>query len=73
MATKAEELKTGCLSRVEDEEPIFILRAQDILAPRIIEHWVMLATNIGVNPEKCKEALALAEQMRKWPKRKLPD
>jgi hypothetical protein len=42
MGTKKEELAstTGCLAKAADDEPIFVLRAQDSLAPDTIRAWV---------------------------------
>lgn len=71
MATKAE----GCPSydKAADDEPIFVLRAQDRLAPETIDHWVRLARERGVSAEKIAEAERCADAMAEWPNRKLPD
>ena len=47
MATKTEVLESlrsgrGCLGRTALDEPVFILRAQDILAPRVVVRWAHL-------------------------------
>lgn len=78
MGTKREEIekafrKEGCLGKAADDEPIFILRAHDKLAPSIIEHWADFAELHGASREKVEEAREVAAQMRKWPDRKFPD
>jgi hypothetical protein len=42
MGTKKEELEstTGCLAKAADDEPIFVLRAQDRLAPAAVYNWI---------------------------------
>lgn len=56
-------------------EPIFILRAQDRLAPGIIEAWAnklegavsgTVSDNADKSRKKIKEARALAHTMRAW-------
>lgn len=74
MATKKEELEKaargeGCLGRAADDEPIFILRAQDKLAPALIEEWaerLYAAAPFNTATEKIDEARALATKMRMW-------
>lgn len=75
----------GCLGRAASDEPVFILRAQDMLAPQIVEAWaddLEAATRdeIGVRrswyDRKVREARALAHEMRAWQelnRKKLPD
>lgn len=71
MKARDEKQRIG---RIPDEEPIFILRGQDILAPETIEFWCQLAEKAGVSPSrKVMEARDLAKDMREWPKRKRPD
>lgn len=72
MATK---LTCECLKKVGDDEPIFILRAQDVLAPRAVRHWAdLLAAHRGIDHPKVLEAYKTAETMFKWSgKKKFPD
>ena len=63
----------ACLDKVLDNEPIFVLRAQDTLAPIVVHVWVSLAQSHGCPPEKIAAALACADAMENWPTRKLPD
>lgn len=79
MATKKEELEKaargeGCLGKAADNEPVFILRAQDKLAPYVVRRWAGRAEmELGVDHPKVVEAYALADRMEKWPTRKFPD
>jgi len=78
MATKKEVLEQvtrgeGCLGRAEDDEPVFVLRARDMLAPEIIHEWVDRAEKAGCSAAKVAEARELANKMVHWPGRKFPD
>lgn len=80
MGTKKEELEstTGCLAKCANDEPIFVLRAQDVLAPGIIRAWVaqvsrqhMVHRSRHAPPSpnllaKLEEAEHLAFQMEAW-------
>jgi len=78
MATKKEVLEQaargeGCLGRAADDEPVFVLRAQDMLSPEIIDEWAERAEQACCLAAKVAEARELANQMVHWPGRKLPD
>lgn len=73
MAIKSVELVSGCMAKAADDEPVFVLRAQDVLAPRLVRLWAdLLETHTGITP-KTAEAYRLAAEMEKWPGRKMPD
>lgn len=57
---------------IGEEEPVFILRAQDLLAPWAIEVYRILCASHGAKAhEGLKEVI---EAFKGWPgKRKLPD
>ncbi len=62
------------VQQMDPEEPVFILRGQDILAPDTVRHWAILALAADVSPTaKVREARAWALVMEKWEPRKLPD
>ena len=44
------------------------MRAQDELAPAIVEEWAKKAAAAGVSERKITEALILAGEMRSWQK-----
>jgi hypothetical protein len=66
----------SCWNKADMDEPLFVLRAQDILAPWVIGEWasMMLSLSSAVDPPpKAFSAYTVATEMRKWPRRKLPD
>lgn len=78
MASAAREREAaargeGPLGKAAHDEPVFILRAQDMLASGLVDQWATLARQSGVPMDKVNEARLLAKQMRAWPNRKIPD
>lgn len=79
MSTKKHALEMaargkGCLGKAADDEPVFVLRGQDVIAPAIVEAWADLAESVGsIGANKLLEARMVARKMREWPNRKLPD
>ncbi len=74
MGTKTEPGKFDCLAKLGDEEPYFVLRAQDCEAADLVELWAMRASMSGLCPlDKINEAKQLADAMRRWPVHKPPD
>ena len=63
----------GCLGEAADDEPVFILRAQDLSADALVDLWAENAESNGCDPAKVAEARELAKKMRAWPSRKSPD
>lgn len=62
------------LKKASDNEPIFVLRAQDMLAPEIIRYWAGRVQAGGMLcSDKYKEAMAIAKAMEEWSERKMPD
>jgi len=58
------------------EEPTFILRGQDIVAPEIVREWAYRAAMMGAPREKIEEARKIADRMEDWQiahHRKVPD
>jgi hypothetical protein len=52
--------------KVAPDEPIFVLRAQDKLAPAMVSLWCELAALSGCGQAKVDDARRLAESMREW-------
>ena len=74
MAIKREELVSGCIAKAADDEPVFVLRAQDKLAPDLVREWAHQAgLFLGAQHPKVIESLKLADLMEQWPTRKYPD
>jgi hypothetical protein len=70
--TKAREIKEGCLSRIPDDEPIFVLRARDLSASILVMEWARMNAKT-IPKSKFDDAVATANAMDKWPGRKNPD
>jgi hypothetical protein len=70
---RSKNKKFDCLDRLASGEPYFVLRAQDRLAPELIEAWAVEAELNDCPPEKVASAREVAKAMRGWRKRKMPD
>lgn len=64
-------IKTG--KEISPEEPVFILRAQDVLASRAVTFYARDLEASGVSPDTIKHILEHADEMSKWPIKKMPD
>lgn len=60
------------LKDIPENEPVFILRAQDKLAPTAVRLYATLRGAMG-NAEAAKNIMDFAELMDAWPKKKWPD
>lgn len=65
----------SCINRAEDDEPVFVLRANDPLMPKVVQFWaneyqqMKLALNGVLSDEqyqKFQEALQIADDARNW-------
>lgn len=72
----------GCLGKAADDEPVFILRAQDALAPLIVRAWAdqlsaLTSPSDDKRRKKAEDARKLAKDMEAWQiekgLRKMPD
>jgi hypothetical protein len=62
----------GCLAKAGDNEMLFILRGQDVSAPKVVLHWI--AKNFeNASNEKLREAFECALAMKAHPNRKNAD
>lgn len=69
MSTKLNPGAYDCYAKLALDEPYFVLRAKDPLAPALIEFWAeQRRVQYGIYP-KLDEAVACAEQMREWKRR----
>ena len=56
------------------DEPVFVLRAQDVIAPTVIRLWADIAELQGVDVEKVANARRIALHMDHWTgDKKTPD
>jgi hypothetical protein len=61
------EQPSSCLNKAHEDEPVFVLRANDPIAPEAVETWARQAELSGAHePHKIVEARALAQTMRDW-------
>lgn len=63
-------------AKADVDEPLFVLRAQDKLAPEVVREWAYRAHVSGAPIEKVREARHIADQMEEWQvenRRKVPD
>lgn len=58
------KIKAGKLA---PDEPLFVLRAQDCLAPQVIGSWLSYARVAGVPQSKVLEVVGILEEFRNWP------
>ena len=72
---KSQEIiiTNSCLNKAADDEPIFVLRGHDKLAPVVVRLWADLALLHGCSGTKITEAMQLAHLMDEWHTRKWPD
>lgn len=61
------------LGIIPQEEPVFLLRAQDISAADTVEFWATLNEERGGDPKASRDARLHAERMRLWTKQKPAD
>jgi len=66
MTTAEKEFESGCLSRVGDDEPVFVVRAADKSGPAIVQAWSIIAELIGTNKHKVEEARRISREMLQW-------
>ena len=74
MATKRNPGEFDCYASAGDDEPIFVLRSTDPLAPGIVREWAeRYARSKGLDetndPRSCRkfiEAIKCAESMESW-------
>jgi len=75
VSTKAENITnpTSCWNKAGNDEPVFVLRANDSSAPDLIIMWAnMYVSRRGWHlmsaeqQQKFRDALAVADAMRKW-------
>lgn len=57
----------SCLNKAADDEPIFVLRAKDPLAPLLVRRWAELARGTDSHDQaKQISALRVSGEMEKW-------
>lgn len=67
--TKRETLDDpkSCLNKAADDEPVFVLRAKDPLASKVVRYWALLAeAGSDHELEKATAANHVAMEMDVW-------
>ena len=57
---------------IPDDEPVFLLRGQDELAYKAVQHYAYLCDKAGAH-DVARKAWEHAALMAAWPKKKIPD
>lgn len=63
---KLEELKHGCIAKAADDELVFVLRAQDAIAPATIRFWAEQFRNVNSTPAFFINRSSLQDDGRIW-------
>lgn len=61
---------------IPEDEPVFLLRAQDLTAPHTVRYWARTARDFGAKEEIVQAAQEQADAMFKWQEEhgsKIPD
>jgi len=58
---------------IPEDEPVFLLRGQDLAAPFAVRSWAQKVGLLGGDKRLIIAALDFANEMEKWPKKKMPD
>lgn len=59
--------------RIPDDEPVFLIRAQDIVGAAAVRAWADLHDAAGGDPKLSRLACEHANLMQQWPKKKHAD
>ncbi|MBS3742574.1 MAG: hypothetical protein KGY74_10680 [Candidatus Cloacimonetes bacterium] len=62
--------------KIPEDEPVFILRGQDVFAPNIVRAWIREMRYANADPKMIEKVEKLAEDMEDWQRNvkcKLPD
>ena len=51
---------------IPDDEPVFLLRGQDKVAPAIVENWAETVSKLGGSQKIVTAAFRQASRMRAW-------
>ena len=59
--------------KIPDDEPVFLIRGQDKVAPSVLRYWAYLNDEEGGDPEASRLTREQANCMECWPVTKLAD
>lgn len=60
-------------NKIPKNEPVFLIRAQDITAARVVNYWAAMAKHYGADDDIVELAREQAERMKNWHAKKIPD
>lgn len=63
----------GTTRLIPDDEPVFLVRGQDVNGGGTVRFWANMALGSGADPEIVRIAREHADKMDAWPKKKVPD
>ncbi|GAB6842320.1 hypothetical protein HNR00_003529 [Methylorubrum rhodinum] len=63
----------GTLRVIPKDEPVFLIRGQDVAGGDAVRAWADLAEKVGGAPDILAVARDHAAKMDAWPKKKVPD
>lgn len=63
----------GTTRLIPDDEPVFLVRGQDVVGAATVRAWADMAEDAGSAPEIVRIAREHAEKMAAWPKKKVAD
>ncbi|GIL13651.1 MAG: hypothetical protein BroJett038_23710 [Chloroflexota bacterium] len=58
---------------IPDDEPVFLVRGQDVVGAATVRAWADMAQDAGAAREIVRIAREHAEKMAAWPKKKVAD
>ncbi len=67
-----EDYNKGKMDEIPEDEPVFLLRAQDATAAKVVRFWASLQP-IEESEELIRSALEHADLMDAWPVKKIAD
>ena len=59
--------------KIPDDEPVFLVRGQDVIGWEVVRCWATLNDRAGGDPALSKAAREHAHKMEVWPVHKLAD
>lgn len=63
----------GTTRLIPDDEPVFLVRGQDVVGAATVRAWADMAQDAGAAPEIVRIAREHADKMAAWPKKKVAD
>lgn len=68
-----EIVTNGTRRVIPSDEPVFLIRGQDVAGGDAVRAWAELAKKAGACPQMVYTAYLHADKLDAWPKKKIPD